>query len=268
MTWVTIAAAGIGAAGSIGGAYMSSQGKKKSGEGGGSRESEIDIPPFYNDPYVAKTQDFMFPYSQNLLEGEPNDYFAPIGQVGGPGFDDLLNMMKTDVTQSVTEDIARRGGRSGLGTAVIGKTVGDLSKRMRWEDYLRAMTGRQNLLNLGIGSMENVSRTALTNQGQVNNYNLGVAGIKNDAAGLGYKYDLLDYTKARDEQESEQTGWSELLSSGIGAIGNMYGTNMLNGSGNTTPKGSAAPSSGGAIGGAGGSRSGTFDNYLMLDYLS
>jgi len=183
---------------------------------GKDEENQIQIPPFSTDPYVGKTQDQLFPFFSQIMAGNIPDYYKGIGEYGGPELEGLVNMTNRDVTNAVTEDLARRNVTGGLGTDVIARATADKGTQLRWNDFLRAMSGRQWLGSWGTTGMENVRSGALTNQGQINQYNLGKAGLDLNVANM-----------ENTQQAQENAMWSNILSSGVGTLGNLYGMNML-----------------------------------------
>ena len=206
-TWGMIGAATIATAGGV---YASSK-------GGGSTMSGVQIPEYWKDEYYEKAQEPLYNVSKGLLEGKPSEYYAPIGQYGGQELENVLGLLTKDVTRGVNEDLVRRGvGRGGIGTTAISKAVGDVSGQMRWSDYMRALQGRQNLLNTGMTGMTGVRSGALSEEQIRNQFSLGASGLEmQKAAGV--------------DQYNAQQGetWSNLIGSGIGAAANIYGMNML-----------------------------------------
>ena len=182
----------------------------------GEEEAGVASPTWKPDPYVQKTQDFAFPYYTSMLEGKPNEYYGAIGAYGGQELQDVINMGSRDITNAVEANLASSGmARSGLAAESIGSKVGDFSTKLRWEDFNRAMTGRLNLLNVGSQGMSGVRSAALSNQGQMNEFNLGAAGI-----------DLKKYGLTQEQDAADAAMWGDILGSGVSAAGSLYGTQM------------------------------------------
>lgn len=138
--------------------------------------SRTVLPDFWEDPFVGKTQDELYNFGSNLLSGNPNDYYKPIGEIGGSMFEDVLARVVRDTTKSTEEDAIRRGvGRGGPVSTAISKSVADVSSSMRWSDVLRALEGRKYLLNKGDSMLSGVRSAAFTNQAQKNSYELDKA---------------------------------------------------------------------------------------------
>jgi len=109
-------------------------------------------PSWYEDAYYKPTQDYLLPYGQDLMEGRPKEYFAPIGEVGGPMFEDLVGKYTRDITKRTEESAIKRGvGRGGAVGSAVAQNVADVSSKMRWQDFLRAMEGRKGFLDVGRG---------------------------------------------------------------------------------------------------------------------
>ena len=214
-TWGMIGSAVIGGAVSYAGSQNWWQGDGD--EGGG-------MPEFYEDPYYGKTQDFLFPYGTNILKGDIPEYYKGIGESGGKEFEDMLGLTKRDVTRGVTEDFARRKVRGARGTDVIARAMGDIGKTLRWEDYSRALKGKEFLFTQGRGITEGVRSSALENQRQRNQYALGITGM----------------TEAENRaKEAMASGTASSATSGIGtAIGSIDWSSIFGGG--TTPRGSAS----------------------------
>jgi hypothetical protein len=184
---------------------------------GGGEDEEFSY-QFQDDPYVGKTQDTLFPFFSDIIAGKPNDYYAPIGNYGGKELEDMLALNTRDVTKSVNENLVRRGmSRSGLAGAAIAPAVADMSTKMRWDDYNRAMEGRKFLGTWGTSGLEGIRSAALNNQNQKNT--------------IGYDVAKTNYSTEQANQAAEDQMWAQLLSSGIGALGNMYGMSQMGGGG-------------------------------------
>jgi len=205
--------------------------------GGDSKATEVKYPAWYSDPNFDSTQEFLKNYSQDLLTKGPNDYYAPIGQYGTPEFMDFIQSTNSKTMMGVDEALARSGrGRGGRGAEIAANTLGERNAALAYQDYLRAMQGRKDLLGLGINTQANVRDAGFMNQGAKNKFN--VEGAEFDfAKGV--------YGDAFDEHQF-QKGWSfmsdmaPIVGAGIGfaaggpggaAIGSGIGSSMTGGSG-------------------------------------
>lgn len=167
-----------------------------------------EFPDFYTDPNFEKSQDFLFPYGKGILEGDISDYYKPIGEYGGQEFEDILGLVQRDVTRGVTEDMARRKVRSLRGTNIISRTMGDITKKMRWDDYMKAVGGRKYLFGQGRGIVEGTRAAGLAIGGQKNVFE----------------------TKRFEAEQAKETArnkmWSDIISSIIGTSGTIAGFAM------------------------------------------
>lgn len=170
---------------------------------------EVKIPAWYEDPYYGKTQEQLYGLGTNLISGNIPDYYKSIGEAGGKEFEDMFSLLKGDVEKSVTADLAKRGVRGGLGAGVIAKSVGDLGRQLRYADFERVLTGKQNLLTLGTNTLGGVRSSALDITGARNNFNLNTSKMQ-------YESDLA-------KKQAEDAMWMTILSSGIGALGTVAG---------------------------------------------
>jgi len=142
------------------------------------KKLSLNLPPFYKDPLYQKTQDILFPFGSDLLAGKPNDYYKPIGESGGAEFEKMLALTTRDMSKAVSENLVRRGiSRSGLGANVVAKTAADVSTKLRWEDYSRALAGKEFLMNSGLNTLSTVQGGALNITGQKNDYNFRKANL-------------------------------------------------------------------------------------------
>lgn len=173
--------------------------------GGGG--SEVTIPAFQEDPYYKKTQDYLFPYGTNILEGNVNDYYKGIGETGGKAFEDMMGLINRDTMAGVNENLTRRGiSRSGLGVVATGKAMADAGTKMRWQDYTRALEGKKFLMGAGTDMLSGVRSGALSNQQMTNQYGLNRAQLQME-----------------QEKQNQEGGWGDVLSSILGAAGTVGG---------------------------------------------
>lgn len=222
-------------------------GKKNESGGGDYMRSQIEIAPFFEDPYVGKTQDKLFNFGSELLAGTPNEYFAPIGEVGGDIFEQVLAKVVRDTTGATESSAIKRGvGRGGSVSSAIGKNVADVSSSMRWSDFTRAMEGRKGFLNTGNNMISGVRSSALTNQSQKNTYELNRARTQ---AGIDAQaFEQGNYVAGvEDGATSEMFGMIENLIDQFSSIGNpgtsqRYLTQEQLQEQNTKPLGSASGS--------------------------
>jgi hypothetical protein len=183
----------------------------------GNNDVQVETPKFQADPYYQKTQDFAYPYYTDMLQGKIDPYYSAIGETGSSEFEKMLGLTTRDITNSTNENLVRRGmSRSGVGADLVSKNVADASTKLRYEDYNRALTGKLNLLNIGSSGLSGVRSSALTNQSQVNNFNLGASEI-----------DLNKYKLEQEQDASDASTLASLISSGVSAASGLYGTNLL-----------------------------------------
>lgn len=177
--------------------------------GGGSEGGEfagLGLGPYQQDQNYLIAQNYLQDYGINLLEGRPNDYYSPIGEIGGSQFENYLQAMKGDVMTSALESSAAAGRAGGRAVDVAAQTTGKLSSEARYADYLRALEGRKFLMGQGRGITEGVRNTG-QKEGQLTNaYNLDRAGLD------------LNMFKYMNEQDQEQ---SLLSGANMGSLVNM-----------------------------------------------
>ena len=201
------------------------------GDGGGDYAPLIQIPSFYEDAYYKPTQDKLLKVGEDFLMGKsPNPFYDEIASTGGPEFENALALIQRDTTKAADEASIRRGvGRSGIATDQVTKAVSDVTQKLRYQDFLRALEGKQFFMNTGIDALGGVRSAGLTYQGQKNSYELSKAGLELQAAKLEN-----DIYSSRDNQTNSM--WTDLLQSSIGAVGSVYG--QSSGGDNTGASGS------------------------------
>lgn len=215
--------------------------------GGDSAVSNVKIPDFTEPEYFKDVQDILFPLGSNILSGDIPEYYSPIGEIGGSLFEQVLQGGINDIQRSGFESAARLNQRGGGVSTGIAKNVADYSNTMRYNDYLRALQGRQYLLNTGLNTMSGVRSGALDYGNLLNNYNLSKAGLELKQAGY------------LDQYEANQ---ASNIGSAIGG-GLMLAANIASG-GTLTPFMSA-----GSLGSASASGLGVPQSYqALLDQIT
>jgi len=181
MSMGMIGAAVIGGGASI---YASRQASKSAKSLAGS----YGTPEYYEDPYYEKTQKPLYESGLGLLQGKPDPYFAPIGEYGGQEFENVLGLLKRDVSKGIDEDLIRRGiGRGGIGTTAKSKAIGDISTQMRYSDYERAMTGRGKFLETGANILSGVRGGAINEEQIRNRFAIGAIDSSLAQSKFGYQ---------------------------------------------------------------------------------
>jgi len=166
--------------------------------GGSSKFEDVKIPDYQEDKYYESSQAPLQKTGLSLLQGKPNDYFKPIGEYGGQEFENVLGLLKRDVSTGVNEDLVRRGvGRGGIGATAQARAVGDISTKTRYADYERAMAGRQNLLTTGADILGGVRGGALQREGIRNPFELGRTKLE-----MGKASALDEFQAAQDSKMS------------------------------------------------------------------
>lgn len=180
----------------------------------GSNMDGVNYPDWYEDPQYKTSQDFLSNYSQDLLTKGPNDYYKPIGEYGTPEFMDFIQQGNSKTMLGVDEALSRTGrARGGQGAAIAAQALGDKNANLMYSDYLRAMEGRQNFMNIGLNTQANVRDAAFNNQTARNNFNVG---------GAKFDFDKAVYGDQRDDAQSAQLG-KILGTVAGGGIGFMLG---------------------------------------------
>ena len=175
------------------------------------------MPSFFEDKFVGKTKEALFETGGEFLRGEPSEFFKPIGEIGGQQLTDLIAMIGKDITSSVQGDVIQRGvGRGPAATELISGKMGDISTQLRWQDLLRGLEGRKFLLGEGRGMVTDVGQMGLEGQRQKNTFSMQIANLVRQ-----------DRSRKDEKKAQEAMFWSNLVSGGIGGIGNIMSMNML-----------------------------------------
>jgi len=202
------------------------------------------IAPFYTDENFNNVQNTLMQLGQNIISGDIPEYYRPIGEIGGETLDNLINQVGADISKSVSEDVARRGmSRSGIAPAVTARQIADATTKIRYSDLQRALQGRGNLFQLGIGTVDNVGNRGLNYAGQKNTYNVNKANLEE----MARQFDLARHDRRRSANKAKDRElWSALGSLGSSLlfgsnVGDMF-SGALNKLGNSTPSFNNSPS--------------------------
>ena len=181
---------------------------------------DIAMPSFYTDPTYKQTQEYLAPYGMDIMKGNIPDYYKGIGMTGSPEFLDMLDMAKRDISTAVTEDMARRNVSGGAGALAIAKGVGDVSKTMRYDDYLRSLQGKEFLFTGGKSITEGAREAGLSYGTSMNQFNLGTAE-------LGLKKEGMLADQKAQEKAREDAMWQNIFSGVLGGAVSLTGMGML-----------------------------------------
>ncbi len=152
---------------------LTSLGKDKEG----SNLEGLEIPTFQEDPDYRETQDYLKALGINILEGDIPDYYKSIGETGGKEFEDYLNLLKGDVQAGVESSMAAAGRTGGVVASQTAEKVGRLSTEARFQDYARALQGKEFLLGTGQNITEGVRGAGQAQQAQANQFKLNATEI-------------------------------------------------------------------------------------------
>lgn len=204
------------AIGGVAGGVMGLFSKKKKGA---TRPSyvPVNIPDFTADDYVGRTQDYLYDFGTDMLEGYLPETYKPLIEFGSQQLEDMLGLTNRDISKSVTESAARTGmGRSGVMQSNIAKATADASVKARYGDYSTTLGNLKSLLGYGLDTVSGVGSKALTNQWQMNNYNLGATELAirqnkllYDSGVEGFNYDSF--------VNAQEPGMGDYIS-GIGSL--------------------------------------------------
>lgn len=165
------------------------------------------------DPYYRKTQNILYPFGTNILQGKLPDFYSSLGKTGTPEFENMLALINRDTAMAVNENLVRRNiSRGGVGLSTIAKATSDVGTKLRWSDFLRAQGEKQWLMGTGLETVGGVRSAALSQTGISNQWSLSNR--------------QLDMQQAQIDAQAEADKnkmWSQILSSVIGAAGTIGG---------------------------------------------
>jgi len=174
----------------------------------------MNLPSFYTDEFFNKSQKDLYGLGNNILSGDLPDYYKGIGESNSPEFQSVLKGANTDISRAITENAAKRGSRGGR--SLIGRAVADNTSKMRYQDLIDSISRKQGLLNTGTNIVSGVGDKALSYGGQQNQFNISKAQLE-------FQQEQAEAAK----KSAKKKMWTDMLSAGIGAVGNIYGVGML-----------------------------------------
>lgn len=178
---------------------------------------QLNIPRFQEDPYYKKTQKDLYKFGSEGLKGQFDPYYAGIGEGGGEALEDIISMGRRDITKAVTEDVARRRiGSGGRATSAIAKATADMSTKLRWQDFMRKMQGRESLLQTSLGTLSGVRGAGQTQQAQKSQFEQWRTGLEFDVTAQNQKEEA--------QEKARKAGlWGKILSGGLAVAGTVAG---------------------------------------------
>lgn len=186
----------IGGAAVIGGAlgYAGSEMMGDSAVGG------VELPEFQEPEYYTDIQDLLKAFGTGAIEGDVPEFYEPLVETGSPEFQAYLTRTLGEAKGGALEAAARTNQRGGAVQESMAQTAGDITAKLTYQDFLRAMQGRQNMLGLGLNTVENVRDADLNYARQENQFNLGLTQLALGQAG------------AEDEWQAQKVG---MITSGV-----------------------------------------------------
>jgi len=202
-----------------------------------SSKVSYNAPSFYTDPNYTGAQSSLMPFASSLMSGQglPSAY-AGLITPNSPQFQQMLQRTTGNILGATEDQMAGQGiSDSGVAASAAAGAVGNATSQLTYQDFLNSQANQMNLMGMGSGIMENVGSMGLTNQGQTNQFNQ--TNAEESMAAQEFN--------AQMKQQQDQM-WAGMISSGIGALGNIAGMGMLGGMGGG---GAAAGGMSGASGG-------------------
>lgn len=192
-----------------------------------------DLPDFYDDPLFQTTQQDLYGRGQNILSGNLPDYYKMLGESNSPEFQDVLRRSSRDIQENALETAAKTGTRGGAVASAVSRATGDMTSKLRYNDYLSTIMNKKYLFGTGLDTLGGVRSSALNYGGQKNQFNLNKYGLQMDQLKM-----------EQAESMAEDDMWAQIISGTLGFAGTIGGA-MIGG-----PAGAAA---GGTLGASAGS---------------
>lgn len=191
----------------------------------GKRYQPIQPPSYYLNKNFEPSQEYLNTLGQNIVSGNIPDYYSGIGESNSQEFQNYLNNALAKTGATVAEQLSATGNaRQGVGADIMARSANDISANYGYQDYLRAMQGKQNLLGLGTGLVSGVADRSLSESGNKNQFNLGVYNTQESSNQYAYNAKMT-------QKAQEDALLSSILSAGIGVAGNVIGMGMMGGMG-------------------------------------
>ena len=134
-----------------------------------------DLPARVIDPKFTGAQDALYNFGTEGIKGNFNPYYGAIGSYGGKELNDMIALNTADIQRAGAESAAARGISGSRALAATSKAIADMSTNMRYSDFIRAMSGRQSLLNTSLATTQDVRNAASEEMASQNAYNLANA---------------------------------------------------------------------------------------------
>lgn len=100
------------------------------------------------------------------------EYLKPVGEIGGKTFENYLGAVKGDISKSVGENLARRGVTGGGASEAIARAMGNLTPKLRYQDLLKGIQGRQWLFGQGSNLLSSVKASEEGQRREADSFNL------------------------------------------------------------------------------------------------
>lgn len=211
--------------------------------------ANVKLPDFQTDPYYTSSQSTLDKTGKDLLSGNVPDYYKAIGDFDSPQFKQMMDSVQGRIMQGSQEASAINGtGRSGTAVAASNNALNQVMPQLSYADYLRAVNGRQDLLNTGLSTESGVRAAGQTQQGQVNNFALDKTGLALKQASYNNDWNA----NAAKEQGSAFSNALPFIGAGVGGVAGLFAGNPLMGA-------QLGSQLGGALGGQNSNLSSFFD---------
>ncbi len=181
--------------------------------------ARIDLPDYELDPYYKQSQETLFPFGKGLLSGDVPDYYKTIGESGGKEFEDVLGLAKRDVTRTGLESAAKMGVRGPRAAFGIGQNVGELTRKLRFEDLMAAKEGKRFLMGKGLETLSGTRSAALSQTGMRGQFDLSRSGMELDMKQFNEEMAFKQQQLEAEKKAARNKMWADIFSSVVGTAG-------------------------------------------------
>lgn len=199
----------------------------------GNQVSNINIPTFQQNQSFNTAQGNLATLGTNILSGNLPSYYSNLGNPNSQQFNALQQNVVGQTNAASAQQAAASGtDRSGVAATAAASSLANTLPSLDYSNYLNAQQQQQGLLGLGANVTQDVAQNGLTDQGQLNNFNLSAEQEQYQQSAYNTQY--AQNVAAQKGQAIGDIG-SLLFGSNVGGtIGNLFGSNTTAPSGNSS----------------------------------
>lgn len=202
-------------------------------------------PTFQADSLVNQTDQSMFNFGSNVLQGILPTQYQSLLQTNSPQFQTMLNNSNAQIQGSSMSTAAMQGNaRSGAAQAGATQAIASNTANLSYQDLLNTQINQKALLGTGLNAIQAANQGALGNQGQINQFSANIYGDQTQQydSQLGYDANMAKLSGSLAGQLLGSNGIGGLISN-LPFLGGVGGASAAGAAGAT-----AGVSAAGALG--------------------